>query len=508
MFARPVALLALLLFTAPAPAQGTAPGPDPAVFVRDLYVRFAATDPTPQMVSFWVNELKKGREVNDVIANVLGSDQAFSRSQRNYDVWVSSLYPDLLGRPAEPGAAEHWRKRLRELRDDRVKLAREFLQAAGAEIAGGAGGPPPNVRPEELPDLLRTTTQLLNEATRAECAGANGWMLREQANYLSTTVANAMRVLRNPAANPKGYAETVTSIDQALGIFRTNLSQSRFQAPQTKLHADQAAQVVAALAGNAGIAPPPGPGGLPGGLSRADARRLSQAAGEMDRDAAAASATFRSILGNNWSARQLLRDVEGYANETDSLRSDIRAGYPVAELVARTQGLNQVAANVSAAVSKGGVDVRVYQAWYKAAASLAAFTQLVGAGAGPGPVPPVGGGVTVPREAFAAIDQAIAECDAVILGLKPYSFYHRSVAPLIADLQDLRNRYATLRQTALRPTLRRELEGQLDGIAAKYRPINANWREASRDPRLQNIPDLNDLAVADREVVRHVSAAR
>lgn len=483
--------------------------PDPAAFVRDLYVRYAGIEPDRRIIDTWVTELRRGVQPNDVIANVLGSDQAFNRSKRNNDVWLTSLYLDLLGRQPESGGLKHWQDRLRDLRNDRVKLAREFLQSAGAEIAQGANRPPVGTRPEELPALLQTTTQLLQQAAQTECSGGDGWVLREQARAVATTTSRSMTVLMRPDRNPKAYVETLTSLDQSVTALRTSLAQSRLSAPSTRLHAEQAAQIVATMSANAGIVAPPGPIGNPGGLSRADARRLSTFATDLSRDATATNATFRAVLRPSWTTTPLLNQVDAYAAEADALRSDIRAGYSVAELLRRTQALNQSANAITAAVTKGGVDVRVYQAWYTATATLNKFTAEVGGPGlgGPGPGPGVGG-PGVPREAFAAIDRASAECDALILGFQPYTFYNRPSARLIADLQDLKNRYADLRRTAVGNPTRRELSAHLDRIADRMRSVSSNWREAERDPRLRNPPDLNDLTAADRDVVRSISAVR
>ncbi len=496
------ACFALLFAVGPSHGQT----PDPAAFVRDLYVRFAGIEPTPQMTDFWVKELRKGTEPNEVLANVLGSDQAFARSRRNNDVWVSSLYTDLLGRPAEAGAAQHWQNRLRDLRNDRVKLAREFVKSAGAEIAaGGIGGPGP---PQDLPTQLVTVTQLMHQAAQTECPGRDGWMIREQAKAVASTAVTYSRVLQNPAANPRQYAEAVANLDAGLTQFRSALAQSRLPAQSTRLHAEQAGQIVAALAAGGNVVPPIGPPGLPGGLSRADARRLEPFVNAMSRETAAASATFQAVLRADWNSRGLLQQVQAISTEADSVRSDLRGGYPLRDLIARTQNLSAAAEQVSAVVAKGGVDPRLYQAWYKATAELNAFAAQAGTLGGGVIAPPIGGGVAVPREAFAAIDRAAGECDALTVAFNPYTFMNRPSARLTADLQTLKNQYATLRREATGVTSERELKRHLDGIAVTLRSAANNWRDASRDPRFRPPADLDDLTAADREVVRLISSAR
>lgn len=512
--------LVLLVVTTSTPAQG----PDPAAFVRDLYVRYTGAEPALRDVQFWVDRMQRGTEPNEVIANVLGSEQAFARSRRNSEVWVTSLYADVLGREPEPGATNQWLRGLRDFKNDRVKLAREFLKQAGAEL--NAGGRPPGMnRPEDLPELLATTTQLLYQATQTECPGATGWLLREQAKSLATAAANARLTLQNPTANPALYARTLSALDTSLTGFRHTLAQSRLPAQSTRLHQEQAAQIVAALGQSVGPGVPlPGPGGVPGGISRADARRLAPFAAEMDRDATTAAATFRAVIQKNWNTAGLLAQVDEYAREADSLRSDLRGGYPMIEFATRLQALNQTANAVSLAVSKGGVDVRAYQAWYQATASLNEFTRQAGAGLlpgpppGPGPFPqpqpprplpqPLPGGAAIPPQAFAAIDQALAQCDALIPALGAYTFYGRAVPRLISDVQDIRNKYQTLRQSAANNPTRRDLQRQIDAIAARFRSANGNYEEAVRDPRLQNLPDLTDLAAVANTVNQFIAMPR
>jgi hypothetical protein len=256
------------------------------------------------------------------------------------------------------------------------------------------------------------------------------------------------------------------------------------------------------------VVPPIGPPGLPGGLSRADARRLEPFANALSRETAAADATFQAVLRADWTNRGVLQQVQAISTEADSLRSDIRAGYPLRDLLARTKNLSVAADQVSAVVSKGGVDPRLYQAWYKATADLNAFTAQVGTLGGGVIAPPIGGGVAVPREAFAAIDRAATECDALVVAFNPYTFYNRPSARLIADLQSLKNQYATMRREAAGVTTARELKRHLDGLESTLRSAANNWREASRDPRFRPPADLDDLTAADREVVRLISSAR
>jgi hypothetical protein len=509
-------LVLCLVFLPPVPAL--AQGPDPAAFVRDLYVRYAGIEPQLRDVQFWVDKLQRGTEPNEVIANVLGSEQAYMRSRRNDEVWVTNLYVDILGRPPEPGASAQWLRGLRDFKGDRVKLAREFLKAAGGELNSG-GRPPGMNRPEDLPGLLASTTQLMYQTARTECPNAVGWIIREQARNLATATADARPILMNPAANPTLYTQTLTNLDSGFANFRTALARTQLPAQSTRLHLEQATQTLAAIS-QSGVQPfppvfPPGLG-VPGGISRVDARRLAPFAAEMARDATSAAATFRTIYRNNWNTTTLVNQVEAYAREADTLRSDLRVGYPMAEFANRLMALNQTANAISAVVVKGGVDVRAYQAWYQATASMNEFTRQAGGGRPPGPFPPGPGpgpgplpGVSpVPPQAFVAIDQATAHCDSLIPALGPYTFYSRAVPRLISDVQDIRNKYVSLRQTAATNPNRRELQRQIDAIAARFRSANGNYQEAVRDPRLRNMPDLNELAAAAHVVNQLIAIPR
>ncbi|MCU0703998.1 MAG: DUF4214 domain-containing protein [Fimbriiglobus sp.] len=490
--------------------QSSAQQPDPAVFVRDLYRRYAGIDPDRGTVEVWVRELNRGTPPVEVHAQILGSNQTFERVRRDNATWVRTLYTDVLGREPEPDGLRHWLRRLEELRNDRVKLAREFLKSAGAELNAGGANRPGVIAPADLPAHLNTTAAVLAQSVGGEFPGFQHFMVRSQAENFARSVASGQNVLNAKDRFPVQWSQTVRSLADNLESLERGIAQTRLPAPNTRVHLDQCKQLIAAIAQGTPLVPPdqPGPPLIGGGgpLSRDEARRFRQLLEDLSRELTAAEATFRAVVPQNWSGRQLVAQVDAVHSDVDHLRSEVRAGFGRADLAARLQAINQSGAVVTKTIGSGQTDVRAVQAWYSVGRATQAVLDELGAVA---VLPGQPGGGRVPAQAFRAIDQAVAECDALAMAFTPYTTYHRGVARLIADLQDLKNRYAALRQTAagFAPS-RRELDAHIDAIAERQRSVSHLWREVSRDPRLRNVPDLNDLNAADRDVTRQISAVR
>jgi len=292
-----------------------------------------------------------------------------------------------------------------------------------------------------------------------------------------------------------------------LDAFDRGVAQSRLPAPNTRLHSDQCRELLAALAQVGGVLPPPPPPVLPPGggwLTHQELRAYSQQLDKLSKDATAAEATLRVVVAPGWATTQLLNQVDAITAEVDSLRSDLRARYKKEDLAARVQGLQASVGAIGQSLSTGKVDVRAVQSWYSVSRSLQTIADSLALGA-----PPLPGGGKVPAEVFKAIDQTVAECDALIVAFSPYATYNRSVGRLTGDLTDLKNRYAALRRAASQPIVsKRDLDGQLESIDQRMKTVGTNWREATRDPRLSKAPDLIDLQSADRDLTKLVATIK
>ncbi len=72
-----------------------------------------AGDPNGQ--AFWAKELQNGRPVADVASNFYGSAEYVQRVGGTYELWVSDLYAELLGRNPDAGGSAYWVNRANEV---------------------------------------------------------------------------------------------------------------------------------------------------------------------------------------------------------------------------------------------------------------------------------------------------------------------------------------------------------------------------------------------------------
>ncbi len=500
-------LMCLVVALVLASAVATAQQVTPADFVRNMYLQYAGVDPDRGIIDVWVKELNKGTPAVEVHAQILGSNQTFDAVGKNNDTWIRLMYNKVLSREPDVGGMRTWQQKLEALKYDRVKTAREFLRGAGAELnAGGGGGARPgNPPPADLPTHLTATAQLLAQAATTEFPGYEHLGVRSQGGSFVKSVAAYMPILKEPNRYPREYPEGIRALTATLDVFEHSVAQSRVAAPNTRLYAEQCRQLLASLSpGGRPIDPGLPPGGGAGRLTPQEGREYRRLLDVLSKDLTAAETTFRIVIPKGWATTRLLNRVDDLMTDVDNLRDDVRGGFDRRELLRRVQAINATAGDITNTLTAERVDVRATQAWYSVATSLAAVTDPQNAGP-----PGQPGGGRVPRELFEAIDQASAQCDALLLAYSPYATYNRSVGRLTADLTDLKTRYAALRRTAggLDPS-RRELDTHLNGIAGRMKTVSGHWRDVAGDRNLASVADLTELAVADRDVTRRISPVR
>lgn len=480
----------------------------PEEFVRTLYRRYAGVTPDRATVDVWVRELAKGTSAAEVHAQILGSNQAYDYANKNVDTWLRMMYSEVIARDADAAGLRHWEDRLEQLRYDRVKLAREFLRSAGAEINNGGGNRPGAITPAELPAHLKTTADLLSQAVTTEYPGYQNFMLRSQADTYAKSVGVYQTILTERERFPTQFPDAVKALSATLDALERGVAQTRLPGQSTRLYLDQSRELLEAITRGSEFLPGDhvGPPEVGGGerLTFTEARNYQLLLEKLSQELVSAEATFRTVIPRGWASTQLMNRVNDISVEVDRLRSEVRSGFRRTDLVSRMEGVTASAVTVTDALNASRVDVRATQAWFSVNTALRAANDGLAVG-GSGVI----GGGRVPAEAFRAIDRSAAECEALVLAFTPYSTYNRSVSRLIADLQDLKNRYSSLRRAAsgLSPT-KRELDTHLDAITDRLTSVNSNWREVVRDPRLSGAADLIDLSMADRTVVRLIAEVK
>jgi hypothetical protein len=122
------------------------PGPDP------WGGGFLPADPNADLIDSWFRQylgrsvdpgglssrlalLRRGADPGDIEADIIGSDEYWRRHGGNVVGFVRGLYADVLGREPNRAEVRNWQDRFAVNRGNRSAVAREFLQAAGRELA-------------------------------------------------------------------------------------------------------------------------------------------------------------------------------------------------------------------------------------------------------------------------------------------------------------------------------------------------------------------------------------
>jgi hypothetical protein len=80
--------------------------------VQGDYEQFLGRSASAAEVAGWVNAFEHGTSSEDVVAGFVGSPEYFHRHYDNIDAWVEAAYHAILGRDADVGGHEGWRRLL------------------------------------------------------------------------------------------------------------------------------------------------------------------------------------------------------------------------------------------------------------------------------------------------------------------------------------------------------------------------------------------------------------
>jgi hypothetical protein len=111
------------------------PPVDPQVeLVQAWYQRYLRRSIDITGLQSWVSLLRQGASHDDVKAALLGSPEYYQLYGNRPVAFVTGLYTDILRRSPNREELALWLNRLRQLRDDRTRLAGDFLVAASGEL--------------------------------------------------------------------------------------------------------------------------------------------------------------------------------------------------------------------------------------------------------------------------------------------------------------------------------------------------------------------------------------
>jgi len=101
--------------------------------VRSWYNRYLGREPEQPGWTNWAVQLTQ-RPANDVLADILTSDEYFQRHGNSAEGFIVGLYTDVLGRRPSGEEVQSWVQQYWQERGNRNQVAREFLAGAGVEL--------------------------------------------------------------------------------------------------------------------------------------------------------------------------------------------------------------------------------------------------------------------------------------------------------------------------------------------------------------------------------------
>jgi hypothetical protein len=108
---------------------------DPQVeMVQSWYQRYLRRSIDMTGLQGWVSLLRRGASHDDVKANILGSPEYYQLHGNTPEGFVAALYGDVLGRAPNRDELPLWTNRLGQVRNDRPRVASDFLRASNSEL--------------------------------------------------------------------------------------------------------------------------------------------------------------------------------------------------------------------------------------------------------------------------------------------------------------------------------------------------------------------------------------
>lgn len=506
---------------------------DTTGFVRGIYRDYLGRDPSPDESLAWVRALQRGTAASEVNAFILASDECYDRYRRDPNAWIAAAYNFVLNRQPTQRDLTAWGGRLAQLNNDRLRWSRDFLRAADWQ-APSFQNPGTSVPPGDLPARLVTTCQLLTRSVQDELPGNRGWLAWTQANNLLTSAEANRIVLGAPANNPVAYSQAVGTLQTANDALRRTLAESGVTASTSRQYADQVYQILVVLRDQTPSAYPPQlppyppqqpqlppypqpPTIPPGGIDQPACDRCQRLVFDLRKAAQQFVGSLRNTYPRDWNTDRLLRDAEDFDAGIERFRLATRPGILVVDVRATLTQMRVQVERVSAQVRRGTFDRRVIQAWSDTAVAFNRLAESQGVPPGdlgdpwqpvpfngPGGLPvnlggqPTGG---VAPLVVRALDDAIAQCDTLVVALTPYAFQSLVVPSVQNELRTLRNSLTELRKQANQGAGRAQLLAALDHCVEDMHRVETLWNRLVASPGVpRELPDLTAFKRAFQQV--------
>ncbi len=516
-------LAGLLLMGSAAPSRAQVY--NSAEFVRSLYQRYLQREPSSNELTQWVWAFQKGTTLTDAQVTFLSSEDYFVRQGRNPQTFITSLFGEVLNRAPSQQEVTAWMDRLTAHRGAREKLVPEFLQAAQQETAQRVPLPTSSAPASETQareGQLSATARLLRESLESELGGTPQG---RQLAIVSRNLVNASRALEQAVvSSPAAYDQAYRDLHQTLSALEDSLQGVYFSAPNSTAYLNRFTRGFESFEGaSPQVATPPPPSAGPGAPPGIDAGlyneilRLNTA---LSSDTQQLLYVLRSMFNSDEHHKQLLRDVEFFYAEVDAFHHTVRVGTPMAEVRAYVLRLRALADGISQTmrvhIPAGGV----VQRWDVVNWDVRQVGELLGVAAGPAidpgqpvlfnaptysqlpyqvhrPTP-----TRTPRDMVPAIDQAVAQVNAFVVGYNPFLTHYPQVPVLQKQARSLRLALIQLRQEVTGGASPRQLRARLNEVNQLLETLNASRKVIVGASPLANAPDLNEVNLGVQRVNR------
>ncbi len=447
-----------LLLVGYAPAQTY----NSAEYVRGLYHKYLDREPSSNELTQWIWSFQKGLSLAEAQATFLSSDEFYSRCGRNPELFVTSLYTEILNRMPSANERSEWARNLSVVKGDRAKLVRQFLEAAQRETSAATALP--TGQPRQRESQLVATARLLQNSLAEETGGTHAG---RQLAIMSRNLTNASRNLQRASQGPNAtYNTALSDVQAALNALANEMRPWYATVPTSTAYLQQYEQVFRSLGGTESrpttrpsIDRPP-----VDGISSQLYYSLVQVSTTLLGDTNQVVYLLRNTAGQNSTANQLLRDVEFFSAQATALHQSLREGLSRSELRHTILRLRALSQGVSRSMQETGQMGWVFQRWQIVAQDMQQLGELVGVSSGPtiDPGQPVllnsptyyqlpyqvqrPTAVQVSSQATALTDQAIAHVDAFVAGFNQFLHLSPRVPALQAQARAMRMSLAQLRQ--------------------------------------------------------------
>src|SRR5439155_25437892 len=90
--------------------------------IRDDYREILKRDPEPGAIDSWQGRIANGLNSQQLLAQLVASDEYFQQQGAHAAQWIASLYNELLGRPADQGGLGYWSQQLAKRGANRLNV--------------------------------------------------------------------------------------------------------------------------------------------------------------------------------------------------------------------------------------------------------------------------------------------------------------------------------------------------------------------------------------------------